>query len=229
MNEHVKQGKVLSLPKEWPKRFILVEWATRPEYGCVQRNDKKSRVGRFDYLSYLEGLGWSSPLSVHNLKFCFPVYHYRWLGSGWEYCSDSKSFSRTLELSYPVKVQCYDTGSVMVSVRCSARPFPLDLNGLLALSTLLGEVKQILHAPNIPDPMTWRVAHWHLNRDSEQLMGGGLDFYITFRDFFGDAAQFYYKHSLNVVRAEVSQSPERSVQEVFEKIIDRESFGKGGL
>ena len=56
----IKKGKVASPPKEWPKRFILPEWASRPEYASVQRNDKRGTVGKFDYLSYLEGLGWSS-------------------------------------------------------------------------------------------------------------------------------------------------------------------------
>jgi hypothetical protein len=229
MNGLVKNNEVLSLPKEWPKRFILVEWAHRPEYGCVQRNDKRSTVGRFDYLSYLEGLGWSSPLCVHNLKFCFQVFHYHWVGHDWVYCPENKSYSRRLELSYPVRVQCFDTGSVMVNVRCSARPFPLDNSGLLALCNLLGEVRYALHASCIPEPGDWQIVHWHLNRDSEKLTGGGLDVHLTFRDFFEDAAQFYFKRPLNVIRAEVSQSPKRSVQEVFEKIIDRGSFGKGGL
>lgn len=228
INNLVKQGKLLSLPKEWPKRFILPEWAQRPEYACVQRSDKRSTVGRFDFLSYLESLNWTSSLSVHNLKLCFPVYQFRWLGTGWTYYSDSKSYSRVLELSYPVKVQCFDTGSVLMSVKCSTRPFPLDVNGLLALSNLLVEVKCALHATCIPEPMTWNVVHWHLNRDSEQLMGDCVGVHLTFRDLFDDSAQFYYKRELNKVRAEVSQSPKRSIQEVFENILNRDNADKGG-
>jgi hypothetical protein len=227
MGRHEKDGKVVSLPNEWPKRFILPQWATRPEYACAIRNDKKGTVGRFDYLSYLVGVGWSSVLAVHNLKFRFQVYHFRWVGMDWRFCSQSKSYSRLLELSYPVRVQCFDTGSVLVSVKCTARPFPLDMDGLLGLSNLLGQVKHALHASCIPEPMDWQVVHWHLNRDSEKLTGGGLDVNLTFRDFFGDAAQFYYKQPLNVVRAEVSQNPKLSLQEVFEKIIDRDNFAGG--
>lgn len=88
------------------------------------------------------------------------------------------------------------------------------------------EVKCALHSPNVPDPLTWRVAHWHLNRDSEQLQGGGLDVYLTFKDLFDDSAQFYYKRALKKVRAEVSQSPQRSIQEVFEAALNRDNFGK---
>jgi hypothetical protein len=219
--------KVLPIPKEWPKRFILTDWVNRPEYACVQRNDKKGTMGRFDLLSCLEKLGWSIKLCVHNLKLCFLSYRFPWVDKSWKFDPSSKSYCKFFDLSYPVRVQCYDTGSVMVSVKCSARPFPLDITGLQALNILLGEVRQILHAPCVPDPMTWRVAHWHLNRDSEPLMGGGPDSYITFRDFFGDSAQFYYKHSLDVIRAEVSQCPDQSIQEVFEKIIDRDNFGGG--
>jgi hypothetical protein len=223
MSKLIQQGKVLALPKECPKRFILPEWAHRLEYACAKGNDKKGTVGRFDFLSYLESLGWTANLAVHNLKLSFLVYQFRWLGSGWNYCGESRSYSRILELSYPVSVQCFDTGSVLVSIRSSSRPFPLDINGLLALSNLLGEVRHALQAPCIPDPVTWNVVHWHLNRDSEELTGGGLDVHLTFRDMFADSAQFYYKRELKRMRAEVSQSPQRTIQEVFENILNREN------
>ena len=45
MSKHVRHERVLTLPKECPARFILPEWAHRPEYSCVIRNDKKGRVG----------------------------------------------------------------------------------------------------------------------------------------------------------------------------------------
>jgi hypothetical protein len=224
----VKHGKVIRLPKEFAARFILPEWAHRPEYSFVQRNDKKGRVGRFDFLSYLERLGWDPVLGLHNLKLSFQVYQLHWLGDGWKYHKNSHSYSRHLCLSYPVSVQCFDTGCVLVSVRCSCRPFPLDLDGLLTLSSLLGEVKNVLHAPCVTDPMTWKVCHWHLNRDSEKLTGGGLDVNLTFRDLFDDAAQFYYKQSLKKIRAEVSQSPKKTIQEVFENILNRDNNPKKG-
>ena len=228
MSKLVKHGEILALPRECPKRFILPEWAHRPEYACVQRNDKRGTVGRFDFLSYLESLGWASPLAVHNLKLNFPVYQLHWLGSGWEYCKENTSYSRTFDLSYPVSVQCFNTGSILVSIRCSSRPFPLDVNGLLALSSLLGEVRHALRAPCIPDPMTWSVVHWHLNRDSEELTGGGLDVHLTFRDLFDDSAQFYYKRPLNKMRAEASQSPKQTIQEVFENILNRDNTDRVG-
>lgn len=229
MSKLIKQRKILSLPREKPTRFILREWAFRSEYSCVQRNDKKSTVGRFDLLSYLDSLEWSSPLSIHDLKLCFEVFTLRDFGTGWDFCSANKSLSKLLNLSYPVRVQCYETGKVMVSVKCSARAFPLDNNGLLALTSLLGEVKCALHAPCVPEPSDWEIVHWHLNRDSEKLTGGGLDMHLTFKDFFGDAAQFYYKRQLEVMRAEVIQSPKASVHQVFEKIIDRNNFGQSDV
>ena len=220
----VRDGKVLVLPKECPGRFILTKWAPRPEYACIVRNDKKGTVRRFDFLSYLETLDWSSPLAVHDLRLCFSVYQLHWIGVGWDYNKESKSFSRKLDLTYPVSVQCYDTGSVMVSVKCSGRPFDLDFDGLLALTALLGEVRNSLHALNIPEPMTWRIVQWHLNRDSKKIKGGGLDVNLTFRDFFEDSAQFYYKRSYGRMRAEVVQSPKRSIKEVFEDIINRDDY-----
>lgn len=98
------------------------------------------------------------------------------------------------------------------------------MNGLVALSNLLGEVRNSLHAPCIPEPANWRIVQWHLNRDSEKLQGGGLDVYLTFRDFFDDSAQFYYKRALKKMRAEVNQSPKRTVQEVFENILNRDNI-----
>jgi hypothetical protein len=185
-------------------------------------------VGRFDFLSYLESLGWNSVSGIHDLKLSFMVYQLHWIGAGWKYCRNSRSYSRLFMVSHPVSVQCFDTGTVLVSIRCSSKPFSLDSNGLVALTHLLGEVRACLHAPCIPDPSTWRVVQWHLNRDSEKLQGGGLDVYLTFRDFFDDSAQFYYKHRLNRVRAEVNQSPKRTIQEVFENILNRDSILKKG-
>ncbi len=127
MRKLAKDGEVLSPIHEWPKRFILREWAARPEYAAVRRNDKRSTVGRFDFLSYLEGLDWSSTLAVHNLKFSFEAFQFPWLPISWDYCAGNNSWSKSFDLSYAAKVQCFNTGSVVISVRCSARPIPLDL------------------------------------------------------------------------------------------------------
>ncbi len=228
MKELVDNNLVVAIPKEWPKRFILTEWAGRPEYAFVIRNYKRSMVGRFDFLSYLERISYSGPLSVHNLKVSFLAYQFPWLDSSWTYCPHNKSWTKPLELSYPVRVECFETGSVLVNIRCSSRTFPLDSQGLFALHALLVEVKCALHSPNIPEPMTWRVANWHLNRDSEQLLGGGLDVHLTFKDMFDDSAQFYYKRELDRVRVEVSQSPQKSIQEVFENALNRDNTPKEG-
>jgi len=223
LSKHVKHGRVLKLPKEFPARFILPKWGNRAEYSCVIRNDKKGMAGRFDFLSYLESLGWESVLGVHDLKLSFMVYHLHWIDNTWEYCKQSRSYRRCFSLSYPVSVQCFDTGTVLVSIRCSSGPFPLDLAGISSLAILLGEVKGQLHALCIPDPSTWLIVQWHLNRDTVKLEGSGLDVNLTFQDFFSDSARFYFKHGLDRFRAEVSQSPKRTVQEIFEKIMDRDS------
>jgi len=224
MRKLIKQGKVLSLPREWLKRFILIEWAHRPEYSCAQRKDKRDTAARLDVLSYLKSIGWENGLSAHNIKLSFQVYNFLWLGNGWTYHKKSHSFSRNLNLSYPIYVQCFDTGTVLVAIKCSSRPFRLDFNGVSSLLSLLGEVRNALHASCIPEPLNWIITQWHLNRDSEQV--GGPDFYITFRDFFNEAAQIYYKHCAEKIRAEVSQSPKQSVQEVFEEILNRDNNPK---
>lgn len=217
-----KEREILKLPKENPARFILPNWAARPEYSCVQKNDKKGMAVRFDLVSFLEGLGWDSVLCVHALKLSFEVYSLRWLGGEWKYCERSRSYRRRFELSYLVNVQCFDTGTVLVNVKASGRPFRLDFDGLLSLASLLGEIRACLRAPCIPEPSTWVVVQWHLNRDSEEISVDGLSFHVTFRDFFNDVARLYFKHELSKVRAETIQSPKHSVKEIFEGIMNRE-------
>jgi hypothetical protein len=99
----------------------------------------------------------------------------------------------------------------------------LDFDGLIALSNLLGEVRACLNSPCIPEPSTWLVSQWHLNRDSEKLeCSPGTC--LTFRDFFHDSARFYYKHNLKKYRAEVAQNPNLPFKEVFENIINRDNI-----
>jgi len=216
-----KEGKILKLPKENPARFIIPEWASRPEYLCAQKNYSKGRGVRFDFLSFLEDCSWDSVLAVHALKLSFEVYSLRWLNTGWEYCKKSHSYRRRFSLSYPVSVQCFDTGTVLVSIKSSVKPFPLDSQGLLSLASLLGEVRACLRAPCIPEPSDWLVVQWHLNRDSEKILGDGFSFNVAFRDFFDNVARLYFKHELNKVRAETVQSPRRTIRDVFESILNR--------
>lgn len=217
-----KEGKILKLPKENPARFILPEWASRPEYSCVQKNDKKGMGVRFDFLSFLEKLDWGSVFAVHALKLRFEVYSFGWLGDSWEYCKSSCSYRRRFDLSYPVSVQCFDTGTVLVSVKVGVRPFRLDLDGLLSLASLLGELRACLRAPCVPEPSKWLIVQWHLNRDSEEISVDGLSFHVTFRDFFHDVARIYFKQKLNKVRVEAVQSPRRTMKDVFESVLNRE-------
>ena len=228
MSKLVNNQKVLKLPRENSARFILPEWASRPEYMFVQRNDMKGMGVKFDFLSFLEGLGWDRVLAVHALKLSFAVYSLGWLDSGWKYDKSSHSWRRRFELSYPVSVQCFNTGTVLVSIRSSVRPFRLDSDGLLSLTSLLGEVRHCLSAPCIPEPLSWVVVQWHLNRDSEEISGGGLSFNVTFRDFFKGVVRFYYKHELKKVRAEAVQNPSRTLKDVFETILNREQIWREG-
>jgi len=217
-----KERKILKLPKENSARFILPEWASRSEYSCIHKSDSKGMVVKFSFLSFLEGLGWDSVLAVHALKLSFGVYSLRWLGDGWEYCKRSCSYRRRFDLSYPVSVQCFDTGTVLISVKSSVKPFPLDFEGLLSVSILLGEVRACLGAPCIPEPSSWVVVQWHLNRDSEAISIDGLSFHVTFRDFFNDVARLYFKRKLNRIRAEAVQNPKRTIKDLFESVLNRE-------
>jgi len=217
-----EDGLVIAMPKECPVRLILSDWMHRPEYLAAVKNDTKGMGVSFDFLSFLEGLGWDSFLSVHALKLRFEVGSLRWLGAEWKYSKRSHSYRRRFDLSYPVSVQCFDTGTVLVSVKASVRPFRFDLDGLLSLASLLGELRACLRAPCIPEPSRWLIVQWHLNRDSEPISVDGLSFHVTFRDFFKGVARLYFKHNLNRVRAEAVQSPRRTVKDVFERVLNRE-------
>lgn len=219
-----KNQKILKLPKENPTRFILPEWASRPEYMCIIRNDKKSIAVKFDFLSFLEGLSWEPIPAMHDLKLSFQVYSLRWLGSGWDYCARNSSYRRNFQLSYPVNVQCFNTGTVLVSIKASFIPFRLDPVGLLSLSILLGETRNSLRANCIPEPSSWTIVQCHLNRDSEPLSFDGLSFHVTFQDFFDNTARIYFKHTLEKVRAEVVLTPGRSFKDVFESILNRDEI-----
>ena len=220
----VATGDLLKLPKENPARFILPEWASSPEYRFAQSRDKNGMGGRFDLLSFLEGLGWEPVLGVHGLKLAFSVASLDWLDNSWEYNKRSHSYRCHFNLSYTVTVQCFDTGTVLVSIKSSVKPFPLDPDGMLALANLLGEVRACLRTPRVPEPSSWIIVQWHLNRDSEEI---ALDrtFHVTFRDFFNDVARFYYKRELSKVRAEAVQSPNRNLKDVFESVLNRENGG----
>ncbi|TRZ53849.1 MAG: hypothetical protein D4S01_00560 [Dehalococcoidia bacterium] len=216
-----KERKILKIPKENPARFILPEWASRPEYSCVQRNDKNGMGVKFDLFSFLEGLPWDPNLSIHAIKLRFEVYSFHWLGDGWTYSKRSHSYRRLFNLSYPINVQCFDTGTVLVSVKSSVRPFNLDLSGLLSLTSLLGELRERLRAPCIPEPTNWLIVQWHLNRDSEPISIDGISFHVTFRDFFHNIARLYYKNELERVRAEAIQSPKRTIKNLLESVLNR--------
>ena len=99
------------------------------------------------------------------------------------------------------------------------------IDGLLSLSSLLGEVRACLHTPRVPEPASWTIVQWHLNRDSEKISFGGQNFHVTFRDFFNDIARFYYKHKLSKIRAEIVQNPNLNLKDIFESVLDRERGG----
>jgi hypothetical protein len=224
-----KKGVITRLPNEYIARFILPEWTKRFEYYCAIKNNSRGRVAKFDFLSYLQSLGWDSVLCVHDLKLCLSVFHLNWVNKqskNWTYCKENHSYRCTLNLSYPVKVVCYNTGVILVNIECSAKPFPLDSDGLASLLSLLGEIKASLNASNIPDPLTWAVVQWHLNKDSEKISEGSCPhaMHFTFKDFFNDAAQFYYKPEIGKYRAETIQNPDMSIKQVFEEVLNRDSF-----
>jgi len=73
-----KSEEILKLPKENPARFILKEWANRPEYKVESDNlpmgARVERVGqemKVDFVSFVESLDWGELAYVHDVKVEF--------------------------------------------------------------------------------------------------------------------------------------------------------------
>jgi len=228
-----KSEEILKLPKENPARFILKEWANRVEYKRWVEDDKNpmgarvERVGqvlKVDFVSFVESLDWGELAYVHDIKVEFDVVCVSGVSSdcGWRWSLKSHSWSRKFdELEFPLTVQVYDTGRVQVSVQCSLKPIPFSFGGLTRLTSVLGELKGKLAWNDLPNVADWIVTSWHYGKDSGKEVAG-VSFNVTFETWSKTLVRIYTKLELNKIRVEEIQSPHRTVQDLFETVMNRD-------
>jgi hypothetical protein len=218
-----RTGKVLKLPKENPARFILKEWASRPEYSRWVECDKVPMRGeRKDFAGLVESLDWGELAYVHDVKVEFDVVRVSGVSSdcGWRWYPKSHSWVRSFDdLEFPLTVQVYDTRRVQVSVQCSLKPIPFSFGGLTRLTSVLGELKGKLAWKGLPNVADWIVTSWHYGKDCRQEVSGA-SLSVTFETWSRTLARIYAKSELKKIRVEEIQSPRRTIQELFAKVMD---------
>jgi len=234
----VKEEKILKFPKECTARFILASWKDRPEYKRWFRNDKTPTGGRVkvfrddlgarlvvDFVSFVESLDWGELAYVHDVRVEFDAVRIDGVSSsaGWLWSPRSHSWRRRFDLEFPLTVQVYDSGRVQVAVRCSLKPIPFDFEGLTRLAAVLGELKGLLGWSNVPNVVDWTVTSWHYGKDSlNEVSGSSLN--ATFATWSRTLGRIYCKSELKKIRVEEIQSPRRTIQALFEGIMNREEI-----
>jgi len=231
----INDREVLKFPKENPARFILPGWKDRPEYRRWFQNDKNPMGGRVkvykrgselavDFVSFVESLDWEELCYVHDVRVEFDAVCVDGIRSsdGWLWSLRSHSWLRKFDdLEFPLTVQVYDTGRVQVAVKCSLKPIPFNFEGLTRLTSVLGELKGRLGWSNVPNVADWTVTIWHYGKDSKSEVSGA-SFNVTFETWSKTLARIYTKLELNKIRVEEIQSPRRTVQDLFETVMNRE-------
>ena len=229
-------GGVLKFPKENPARFILLGWKDRPEYRRWFQNDKAPMGGRVkvykrgselrvDFVSFIESLDWGELVYVHDVRVEFDAVRVDDVCSaaaGWLWSLRSRSWLRKFDdLEFPLTVQVYHSGCVQVVVKCSLKPIPFNFEGLTRLTAVLGELKGRLGWGNVPNVVDWMVTSWHYGKDSKnEVSGASLN--VTFVTWSKTLARIYTKLELKKIRVEEIQSPHRTVQDLFETVMNRE-------
>jgi len=93
---------------------------------------------------------------------------------------------------------------------------------LTRLTCVLGELKGKLDWAGVPSVVDWVVTSWHYGKDSLKEVSGA-SFNVTFQTWSNTFARIYVKRELRKVRVEEIQSPNRTVQELFETVMNRDS------
>ena len=106
-------------------------------------------------------------------------------------------------------------------MQCSLKPIPFSFGGLTRLTSVLGELKGKLGWSNIPNVADWLVTSWHYGKDSRKEVSG-TSLNVTFETWSKTLARIYAKSELKKIRVEEIQSPHRTVQDLFETVMNRD-------
>lgn len=163
----VAEGKIAKFLLENPARFMWKQYAEKDsQWKRWVRSDKTPTRGgchrvwkggtgggvlprtmQVDFEKFMLSLDWQALCYVHNVKIEFDVAHPVGVSaeSGWQWSPNSHSWLKEFDcLEFPLTVQFYDTGHVQVAVRCSLKPIPFHYDGLMRLTSVLGELKGLL-------------------------------------------------------------------------------------
>ncbi|HET6457357.1 MAG TPA: hypothetical protein VFG24_00560 [Nitrosopumilaceae archaeon] len=124
-----------------------------------------------------------------------------------------------------VKIVVYPL-SFQVDVACSQEPFECNNEGMQRLTALLENVRQYLlnKADNeiqIPEIGSWRLDHYHLNIDGNDLTYSGEKFNITYESAVGEFKRLYTKKMFNgkeILRLEQILTPRQPLAEEIQRI-----------
>lgn len=172
--------------------------------------------GGIDFYRFLDSLDWGD-ICIHNVRFEFVTSRFGFIsGDSWSYEKVSHSWVKKAKgTCFDFTVICYDSGKVQVAIACTLHPVELSVDGLIELTSFVGEVKGNLGS-DVPSIDDWVVTQWHYGRDSIKEVSG-FSFNVTFNTWSGCLARIYAKHELNKVRMEVIQSPKRKLADLLEE------------
>lgn len=114
--------------------------------------------------------------------------------------------------------------SVVIDIGCTYVGIIYDYEGALYFLGLLERIRANLFflsesKANIPEPPSWIVTHYHLNKDA-QIGYSGKSFEIVAKDIVGGFTRFYSKTFSNgkIARLEQVKTPDRTVKDETEKM-----------
>jgi len=123
--------------------------------------------------------------SIHDIRLrCTVPNIYEALAINTKY--PIRDYSRDIELPYwnidnaTIQIRMHKTNTVSVVLACSQEPFPLDISGITAFFTTLGQVRGSLVGTmlsiynqdinliqkRVPPLSDWLITMWHFGRDS---------------------------------------------------------------
>lgn len=225
-----EDGKILPLARTRPRFYILKHW--EPRYRRTKKGtDNPIGVKVFprrksyecrrvwtSFSAFLESLPAEDLAHVHDVHLFFSSANFGFVNEQWEWEKKSKCWRRnfTCRDGWGYSVGAYaTTRTVTVSVQCK---FYYSVSGLLRLTSLLGEIR--VQLGDVPDPGSWTVSMWHYGKDFPCTVRG-VDFEVCFETLAGTLARIYFKNDLATVRFEEVQTPNKSLQQIFEEVMKR--------
>ncbi len=194
--------------------------------------------------------------AIHDIRLSFTFKHLWSILSGSsnpliknkDTASNKDITLQDIELGdHIIKTTVHNTSTVSVIVACTLNPIPIDMFGLVKLSSSLARVEDRLQLlvseynttsiqsgkqylslklnSKIPDHMNWTVKMWHFGRDALTIYSGEK-FDMSWEDNLNVFHHIYSKGYGNKmkVRKEVQEYPNKPLKEaVMDKLKDAET------